>query len=76
MYKAKNKFQTFVALRNIENEFVDFKSYQIHDQYKEIYSDLWTAFKRSDKVILSRSLSQSMYEYNSGLIKEKEPNPF
>ena len=62
VYKVKNKVQSFVAMRNMENEFVDFKTYQMHDQFKEVYVDLFNAFRRSDKVILNRSLSQSMYE--------------
>lgn len=31
IYKLKNKLQTFTALRQIENEFVDFKTYQVND---------------------------------------------
>ena len=76
VYKLKNKITTFVSLRSIENEFVDFKTYQLHDQYRDIYTDLFNAYKRGDKVIMTRSLSQSMYEYNTSLLKEKQPNPF
>ena len=31
LYKTKNKVQSFVAMRSMENEFVDFKTYQMHD---------------------------------------------
>ena len=54
-YKMKNKVQSFFAMRNIENEFVDFKSYNLDRQFREIYTDLFTAFKRGDKVIMQRS---------------------
>ena len=63
IYSIKNSAQTFLALRSIENEFLDFKTYKIHRDFKDIYSDLFSAYKRGDKVILNRSLSQPMYEY-------------
>ena len=47
--------QSFFAARNIENEFIDFKSYNLDRQVREIYTDLFVAYKRSDKVILQRS---------------------
>jgi hypothetical protein len=62
VYKARNKLQTFFSLRNIENEFIDFKSFHIDSQFREIYHDLHIAFKRGDKVILQRSLSDPMFE--------------
>ena len=76
VYKLKNKVQSFVALRSIENEFVDFKTYYLQDQMKDIYLDLSNAFKRADKVILSRSLSQPMYDFTTALLKEKKLNPY
>ena len=72
LYKARNKLWTFFAMRNIENEFVDFKSYNIDQQFREIYSDLWLAQKRGDKVNLQRSLSESMMAYSVSLLKEKK----
>ncbi len=71
-----NKVRTFFAIRNIENEFVDFKTHIIHDQFSEIYTDLHNAYKRGDKVILQRSLSEPMFEYVKALLREKRPNPF
>ena len=77
-HKMKNKVRTFITMRSLENEFVDFKSYQIHDQFREIYQDLFEAFRRGDKVVLNRSLSQNMYDYNAGLLKSpvKIANPY
>ena len=74
----KNKVRTFLTMRSLENEFVDFKSYQIQDQFTEIYTDLFEAFRRGDKVVLNRSLSKNMYEFNAGLLKtaEKKDNPY
>lgn len=63
-------------MRNIENEFVDFKSYNIDQQFREIYNDVWLAQKRGDKVNLQRSLSESMMAYSVSLLKEKKSNPF
>ena len=65
LYKMQNKVKTFSALRNFENEFVDYESYTARDQFKEIYLDLFKAFRRGDKVILNRSLSQGMYKVSS-----------
>ena len=48
----------------------------IQDQFSEIYTDLHNAYKRADKVILQRSLSEPMFEYIKALLKEKRPNPF
>jgi len=55
---------------------VDFKTYYLQDQMKDIYLDLSNAFKRADKVILSRSLSQPMYDFTTALLKEKKLNPY
>lgn len=60
---------TFFSLRNIENEFVDFKTYNLDQQFREVYGDLSTAYKRNDKVNLQRSLSESMYAYTIALNK-------
>eukprot|EP00347_Sterkiella_histriomuscorum_P008414 403345184 len=76
LYKAKNKFITFFSLRNMENEFIDFKTFHVDNQFREIYHDLHGAFKRGDKVILQRSLSEPMFEYCKALLKEKRANPF
>jgi hypothetical protein len=73
---ARNKVWTFFSVRNIENEFIDFKVFSLENQFKEIYTDLHSAYKRSDKVILQRSLSEPMFEYVKSLLKEKRPNPF
>ena len=62
LYKAKNKVQTFFSLRNVENEFIDFKTFHVDTQFREIYHDLFNAYRRNDKVVLHRSLSESMFE--------------
>ncbi len=62
MYKLRNKFQTFFTLRNIENEFIDFKTFHVDTQFREIYHDLYNAYRRGDKVIMQRSLSEPMFE--------------
>lgn len=72
----RNRIWTFFAVRNIENEFIDFKTHNLQQQFSEIYTDLHNAYKRSDKVILQRSLSEPMFEYVKALMKEKRPNPF
>lgn len=72
----KNRLWSFLAFRNIENEFVDFKMYNVDRQFKEVYNDLSTAFKRNDKVVLQRSLSESMNQYTVSLIKAKKHSPF
>lgn len=72
----RNKVWTFFSVRNIENEFIDFKVFNLDHQFKEIYVDLHNAYRRGDKVILQRSLSEPMFEYVKALLKEKRPNPF
>ena len=74
--KFRNKFINFFMIRNLENEFIDFKTYNIEKQFREIYHDLHNGYKRTDKVIMQRSLSEPMNEYIKALIKEKKPNPF
>ena len=63
-------------MRNVENEFIDFKSYNLDQQFREIYGDLSLAYKRVDKVNLQRSLSESMYSYATAMAKARQPNPF
>jgi hypothetical protein len=65
-----------MALRQIEGEFVDFKVPHYPEQMGEVYGDLFNAYKRGDKVILTRSLSSGMYKYTSNLLNEKKPNSF
>jgi hypothetical protein len=74
--KLRNRVWTFFATRNIENEFIDFKTHVISEQFTEIYTDLHSAYKRGDKVILQRSLSEPMFEHVKALLREKRPNPF
>lgn len=76
LIRMRNKVWTVLAMRNIENEFIDFKPFNLEGQFKEIYGDLHNAYKRSDKVILQRSLSEPMIEYVKALMKERRPNPF
>lgn len=76
IYQFRNKLSNFMNLRSIENEFIDFKSYRVQENFKEIYGDLFNAYKRGDKVVLNRSLSQPMYEYSLGLLKEKSMSPY
>ena len=76
-YKLSNKVATFMALRNIENEFVDFKTYNVNKNFKEINSSVHIAFTKRDKVRLQKSLSESMFQYAKSLHKDKsKPNPF
>jgi hypothetical protein len=52
LYHMRNKLFTFFSVRNIENEFIDFKTFNIDKQFREIYHDLHNGYKRADKVIL------------------------
>ena len=76
VYKTRNKIWSFFAMRNIENEFVDFKGYNIGTQIKEVYGDLSVAYKRGDRVTLNRSLSTSMFSHTDSILKAKSENPF
>lgn len=67
----KNKVWTFFSLRNVENEFIDFKVLYVDKQFDEIYNDLHNAYKRNDKVILQRSLSEAMFLVSSSYLKLK-----
>ena len=50
----------------------------MHDQFRQIYTDLHQAYRRKDKVILRRSCSDNMFELCQNLLKdpEKDNNPF
>lgn len=61
-YKLRNKVQTFFSSRNMENEFVDFKTIYLQDQIPELYYDLMDAYKARDKNTLKRGLSESMFD--------------
>ena len=69
------KVRTFFSLRNVENEFVDFKTYYFMGQMRNIYDDLYTAYNRRDKVIFERSLSEDLKKYWGYRIKNELPNP-
>jgi hypothetical protein len=75
-YKAGNKMKSFFAMRSIENEFADFKVYNLDRQFREILSDLSIAYKRNDKVVMQRSQSQAMFKFTVELNKAKKPSPF
>ena len=51
-YKMMNKFKSFMAIRNIENEFVDFKSYNLKSQFNQINTSIFKAYNKGDKVNL------------------------
>ena len=52
MYKISNKIKSFVAIRNIENEFIDFKSYHLDTQFRDINASVYKAYAKADKVNL------------------------
>lgn len=72
----RNRIWTFFAFRNLENEFTDFRRYTLEKQFQEIYSELAASYRRSDKVVLSRSLSESMNLHVGHLLKAQKPCPF
>ena len=76
LYKTRSKVFSFFAMRNVENEFVDFKGYNIDRQFREVYGDIFLAYKRGDKVTLQRSLSEAMFAHTTHLLKAKKDNPF
>ena len=49
-YAILNKIKSFVAIRNIENEFIDFKSYHLDTQFRDINSSVFRAYAKADKV--------------------------
>ena len=70
------KVKSFLAIRNIENEFVDFKSFNLSQQFRDINTSLYKAYQKNDKVNMQRSLSESMFAYSIALRAEKRENPF
>ena len=47
-YRIKNSLMTFFSMRNIENEFIDFKKHDlISEQIPDLYSEAADSFKRS-----------------------------
>ena len=57
----------------------------MNDQFSNLYSELFAAYKRSDKVILTRSCSENMFQVSTipltkqhqmSLLKAKSYNPF
>ena len=72
--KITNWFLNFYYLRQIETEFVDFKTHSILPQTREIYNNLRIALNRSDRVVLRRSLSDPMYNYCEQLLSRKDEN--
>ena len=75
-YQVLNRARSFMAIRNIENEFVDFKSYNLDQQFREINKSVYKAYQKGDKVNLQRSLSESMFSYGVAMRSEKRVNPF
>jgi hypothetical protein len=67
--KLQGRYTTYRALKKIERTFMDFKSFYVDTQFREIYSDLQIAFKRRDLVVLQRSLSDPMYEVSLDIAK-------
>lgn len=43
-YKVTNRLKSFVASRNMENEFVDFKVYDLTKQFSDINTHLYKAY--------------------------------
>ena len=76
IYKLFGKIKSFLAIRNIENEFVDFKSYNIDSQFREINENVYKAYMKNDKVNMQRSLSESMFSWAIALRASKKQNPF
>jgi len=76
IYRATNWVKSFIAIRQIENEFIDFKSYNLDSQFRDINAQVFKAFSRHDKVTLQRSLSEAMYAWALSLRQDKNANPF
>ena len=76
IYKLLGKVKSFLAVRNIENEFVDFRSYNIDSQFREINENVYKAYAKNDKVNMQRSLSESMFSWATALRSTKKQNPF
>ena len=75
-YKLTNSVRSFMAIRMIENEFVDFKSYNLDSQFKQINQSVYKAYQKNDKVNMTRSLSEPMYQYSVALRGEKKASPY
>ena len=65
-----------MAIRMIENEFVDFKTYSLPEQFKEINQSVYKAYSKKDRVNMQRSLSEPMFNYATQLRNAKKLNPF
>ena len=65
-----------MAIRNIENEFIDFKSYHLDTQFRDINASVYKAYAKADKVNLQRSLSEAMFAHSTAMRAEKRANPF
>ncbi len=63
LYLASNKWRTSRATKGLEKQFADFKSFYLDTQFREIYGDLYHAYRRGDLVYLRRSLSDHLYDY-------------
>jgi hypothetical protein len=74
--KLYNKVHSFFAIRSVENEFVDFRNYNLQTQFSEISQELFQAFRRNDKVVMQRSLSEGMFNHCVSLSKAGEQSPF
>lgn len=76
LYKVQNKVKNFIGVRTFENEFVDYDYMKMDVHFNKIYADLQAAYRRRDKVILSRSLSSQMLHYNTALVKKNAASPY
>lgn len=76
LYSMLNRVKSFMAVRMIENEFVDFKPHLLRDQFIEINSAVHSAFVKKDRVNMQRSLSEPMLNYALQLRNSKRNNPF
>ena len=63
-------------MRRLENEFADFKSYQIDKQFKDINASLYKAYERKDMVNLLKSLADPVYHYTMQRKIQGGSNPF
>ena len=55
---------------------MDTKSYQLGEFIKDINFDLYRAYKRQDKVVLKRNMSNNLYLQALQMIEQGQPNPF
>ena len=62
LYKLRNMYNNFFLLRSLEQEFTDFKIYNLNYYFKEtIYNELYKAYRRGDNVGLIRHCSEGIY---------------